>query len=66
MRIRLTKPHGAYKRGEVIDLPDRQSESLIAWEYAVAARDDQRELVENARAEPAAETADAIPRRQKK
>jgi hypothetical protein len=66
MKIRLTRAHGAYKVGEVIDLPERQAQSLIAWEYATEVRDSQQNLIETASVEPVAESADLTPRRRRK
>ena len=66
MKIRMLKAYGAYKAGEVLDLPQRQAEGLVAWEYAAAARDDQQTLIETASVEPVTETADVTPRRRKK
>lgn len=62
----MLRPYGAYKAGEVLDLPQRQAEGLIAWEYAAAARDAQQTLIETASVEPVTETADVTPRRRKK
>ena len=62
----MLRPYGAYKAGEVLDLPQRVAEGLIAWEYAAAARDDQQTLIETASVEPVAERADVTPRRRKK
>jgi len=66
MKIRLTRAHGSYKAGEVIDLPERQAQSLIAWEYATEVRDSQQNLIETASVEPVAESADLTPRRRRK
>jgi hypothetical protein len=66
MKIRLTKAHGAYKPGQVLDLPERQAQSLIAWEYATEVRNDQQTLIETASVEPVAESADLTPRRRRK
>jgi hypothetical protein len=66
MKIRMKRPHGAYKPGEVIDLPERQAQSLIAWEYAVEERNAQQDLIETASVEPVAESADLTPRRRRK
>jgi len=66
MKIRMARAHGAYKPGEVIDLPERQAQSLIAWEYATEVRDNQQTLVETASVEPVAESADLTPRRRRK
>jgi len=66
MKIRMARAHGAYKPGEVIDLPERQAQSLIAWEYATEVRNDQQSLIETASVEPVAESADITPRRRRK
>ena len=66
MKIRMKKSHGAYKPGEVVDLPARQALSLIAWEYATEVRDAQQELIETASVEPVVESADMTPRRRRK
>jgi len=62
----MLRPYGAYKPGEVLDLPQRQAEGLVAWEYATEVRDSQQTLIETASVEPVAETADVTPRRRKK
>jgi hypothetical protein len=62
----MKRPHGAYKPGEVLDLPERQAQSLIAWEYATEVRDNQQTLIETASVEPVAESADLTPRRRRK
>jgi hypothetical protein len=46
MKIRMSKPYAAYKKGEVVELPERQAESLIAWEYATRAADADQPLLE--------------------
>ncbi len=46
MKIRMSKPYAAYKKGEVVELPERQAESLIAWEYATRAIDADQPLLE--------------------
>jgi len=66
MKIRMAKQHGAYKPGEVVDVPERQAQSLIAWEYATEVRDSQQTLIETASVEPVAESADVTPRRRRK
>jgi len=66
MKIRMKRPHGAYRPGEVIELPDQQALSLIAWEYASEVRDSQQTLIETASVEPVAESADLTPRRRRK
>lgn len=65
VRIRMRKPHGSYRVGEIIQLPERDAESLIAWEYAERANDSQT-LIETATDEPKVETADVTPRRRRK
>jgi hypothetical protein len=50
----------------VIELPDQQALSLIAWEYASEVRDGQQTLIETASVEPVAESADLTPRRRRK
>ena len=62
MKIKLTRPHGAYRRGEVVDLPDRTARQMIADGLAV--EDRQRNLIETASVEQRAETADLNPRKQ--
>lgn len=66
MKIRMTRQHGAYKPGEVVDVPERQARSLIAWEYATEVRDSQQTLIETASVEPVAESADMTTRRRRK
>jgi len=65
VRIRMRKAHGAYRVGEIVELPERDAESLIAWEYADRATDTQS-LIETASVEPIAQTADVTPRRRRK
>lgn len=65
MKIRMARPHGSYKPGDVVDLPEKQAQSLIAWEYATEVRDTQKQLVETASVEPNAERADLTPRRRR-
>jgi hypothetical protein len=62
----MLRPYGAYKPGEVLDLPERQAEGLVAWEYGTEVRDSQQTLIETASVEPVAETADVTPRRRKR
>lgn len=64
VKIRMARAHGAYKPGEVIDLPEQQARTLIAWEYATEVRDTQK-LIETASVEPVAERADVTPRKKK-
>jgi hypothetical protein len=65
VRIRMRKAHGAYRVGEIVELPERDAESLIAWEYAERAADKQT-MIETASVEPATQTADVTPRRRRK
>lgn len=65
MKIRMAKPFGAYKPGEVVELPDRQAQSLIAWEYASEVRGSQQQLIETASVEPVSERAEVTPRRRR-
>lgn len=65
MKIQMLRAYGAYKAGEILDLPQRQAEGLIAWEYARAIRGDQQKMIETASVEPSQETADVTPRRRR-
>jgi len=68
MKVRMSRAYAAYKKGEVVELPERQAESLIAWEYATRAADADQPLidaakgrgkkVERAQAEPKSERRD--------
>ncbi len=49
MKIRMVKPYAAYKKGEIVELPERQAESLIAWEYATRAADADQPLLDAAK-----------------
>lgn len=66
VRIRMKKAHGAYRVGEIVELPERDADSLVAWEYAERAQDAQQNLIETATDEPKTETADVTPRRRRK
>lgn len=66
MRIRMLKPHLAYKRGEIVDLPPTQAETMVTWEQAEYVRDETRLLVETAALDQHAETAEATPRKRRK
>jgi len=65
MKIRMAKAHGSYKLGEVVDLPERQAQALIAWDYATEVRDTQQTLIETASIEPVTERAEVTPRRRR-
>lgn len=66
MKIRMAKSHGSYKPGEIVDLPERQARSLIAWEYATEIRESQQTLIETASVDYDSERAEMTPRRHKK
>lgn len=61
MKIRLVKPFGSYRKGDVVDMPDTTGRLLVADGYAVEER--QRNLIETASVEERSETADMNPRR---
>jgi len=65
VKIVMKRHHGAYKPGEVVDLPDNDARALIAWEYASEAppADKQQTLIETASVRPIVERADVTPRR---
>ena len=46
MKIRMNRAYAAYKKGEVVELPEQQAESLIAWEYATRATDADQPLLD--------------------
>ncbi|NBW16328.1 MAG: hypothetical protein EBR82_50940 [Caulobacteraceae bacterium] len=46
MKIRMSRAYAAYKKGEVVELPEQQAESLIAWEYATRASDADQPLLD--------------------
>lgn len=65
MKIRMKRPYGSYKAGEVVDVTDDLAGRLVAWEYAT--EDRQRDLlVETATDEPQSETADATPKQRRR
>lgn len=66
MKIKMKKAHGSYRVGEIVELPERDAESLIAWEYAERVHDSQQTLIETATVETRAETADVTPKRRRK
>jgi hypothetical protein len=66
MKIRMARAHGAYKPGEVIEVPERLARNLIAWEYAKEVQDDQQTLIETASVEPVVESADVTPRKRRR
>jgi hypothetical protein len=64
MRVRMKRPYGAYKAGEVVECDAGLAARLITWSYAVV--ETQRSLIETAAVEPDAESADVTPRRRGK
>jgi hypothetical protein len=61
MKIRMTKSFGAYRPGDVVEMPTAPATRLISDGYAVEER--QRNLIETASVEERSETADVNPRR---
>lgn len=66
MKIKMRRPHGAYKAGEIVEVSDRDAERLLAWEYATVVRDDPQKTIETASVEPVAEQAAITPRKVKR
>jgi hypothetical protein len=63
MRIKMSRPYGAYKANETIEVDDGLAARLLAWGYAV--EDRQRDLIETAAVEHRAESADVTPQRRR-
>lgn len=63
MKIKMTRPYGLHKAGEIVDVPERIAARLLAWEYAAVVRD---EPIETASVEPVAEQAAITPRKVKR
>jgi hypothetical protein len=65
MKIRMVKPYAAYRKGEIVELPERDAETLIAWDYATRVEGDDQQLLDdspkNRRKRHGIETADAPP-----
>ena len=61
IRVRMKRPYGAYKQGEVVEVDESLASRLFAWDYA--SRDTQQTLIETAALEPDTERADVTPRR---
>lgn len=59
-KLRFTRPWRVYRTGQVVDVPGGMAAELIARRIAV---EDRQQLLETAALEPAAETADATPKR---
>lgn len=66
MRIKMRRPYGAYKVGEVVEVADRDAARLLAWEYATVVRDDPQRTIETASVEPVVEQAAITPRKIKR
>lgn len=64
MKIRMSRPYGAYKAGESVEVDPGLAARLLAWGYAV--EDRQQDLIETAAVEHRAETADVNPKRRRK
>lgn len=64
MKIRMSRPYGAYKAGESVEVDPGLAARLLAWGYAV--EDRQQDLIETATVEHRAETADVTPKRRRK
>ena len=64
MKIRMSRPYGAYKAGESVEADPGLAARLLAWGYAV--EDRQQDLIETAAVEHRAETADVNPKRRRK
>lgn len=64
MKIRMSRPYGAYKAGESVEVDPGLAARLLAWGYAV--EDRQQDLIETAAVEHRAETADVTPKRRRK
>jgi hypothetical protein len=65
MKIVFKKPYGPYRREEEIEIKGDLADRLIAWGYAVPARQ-QQGVIETATAEVQAERADLTPRRRRR
>lgn len=64
MKIRMSRPYGAYKAGESVEVDPGLAARLLAWGYAV--EDRQQDLIETATVEQRAETADVNPKRRRR
>lgn len=65
VKIRMLKAYAAYRKGEIMELPEQQAASLIAWDYAQRVEERQQTLIETAAVEANVETADVTPRRKR-
>jgi len=63
MKIKMLFATGTWKKGEVVDLPEPRAQWLIRVKAAVAVDEPQ---IEQAIAEPAAETAEAKPNKRRR
>ena len=64
MKIKMSRPYGAYKAGERVEVDPDFAARLVAWGYAV--EDRQQDLIETATVDHRAETADVNPKRRRK
>jgi hypothetical protein len=64
MKIKMSRPYGAYKANERVEVDPGLATRLLAWGYAV--EDRQQDLIETATVEHRAETADVNPKRRRK
>lgn len=65
MKIKMKRPYGGYKAGEVIEVAEGLAFRLLAWDYAVETHNQQATFIETASVEPVAERADLTPRKRK-
>ena len=63
-KLRFTRAWRGYRTGQVVEVAGGLATQLLA--QGVAVEDRQQDLIETAALEPAAETADATPRRAKR
>lgn len=61
MKLRLTRPWRAYRKGQVVDVPGGMAADWLA--RGIAVQETQQELIETAAVQRAAETADATKRK---
>ena len=61
MKLRLTRPWRAYRKGQVVDVPGGLATEWLA--RGIAVHETQKPLIETAAVQQDTETADATPRR---
>ena len=61
MKLKFIRPWRVYRAGQVVEIPAGMAAELLSKRVAV--EDRQGQLIETAAVEPAAETADATPRK---